>query len=101
MQAPVPPPRWLLVVLIVYTIACMAALFPAGMMALFSPMLSDAGLNTSVWASIIGFMVAPLIVIASPIIGWIGYAARTTSVAIAGMCLPVAWLVYMVVASYL
>ena len=96
-----PRPRWLLIALIVYTIVALALLLPAGLVAMYSPMLSDSGLNASVWALIIGFAVVPVVLVISPIVAWIGYALRWRWLAIVMICAPLVWLLYIVVASYL
>ncbi len=89
-------PRWLRPLLILYTIAAGLLLIPAGLMALMSPMLSDSGVNFYVWALIAGFALAPILLLASVATAWIGYGTKQDWAAIASMCVPLVWLVYIV-----
>ena len=94
-----PRPRWLLATMVGYTVAGVLLLFPSGVMALMSPMVADAGINAGVWALIIGFALAPLLLVASVIVGWIGYGMRKPALAVASTATPALWLIYMMVAN--
>ncbi len=91
-------PRWLLTVMIVYTIAGVLLLLPAGIVAITSPMLSDSGANAAVVALIIGGMSAPVLLLLSLIVAWSGYGTARYRLAIASLCTPFLWILYMAAA---
>lgn len=90
-------PRWLLPVLILYSAIAVTLLGPAALMAMMSPMMSDSGLNIVVWAMILGALLAPLVLLASLITAWVGFAKARLRLAIGAMCAPLVWLAYMIV----
>lgn len=91
-------PRWLRPLLILYTIAAVLLFVPASVMALMSPMLSDSGINFFVWALILGVGLAPGVLLASLLAAWIAYAMTRYRITAVALCVPLAWLVFVVLA---
>ncbi len=84
--------------MVLYTIAGVLLLLPAGIVAMTAPMLSDSGVNAAVMALIIGGMLAPVLLLLSLIVAWIGYGTARYRLAIASLCTPLLWILYMAAA---
>jgi hypothetical protein len=83
-------PRWALPVLIVFTLVCPCLVVPAAGMAMFSPMISDSGVNASIYLLIASFVLAPVVVCVSPLVAWIGFwRARLQLIIWAMLALPI------------
>ena len=78
-------PRWLLILLIVATIA--AACFAIGNLSfmMMSPMIFDAGETKVAWLVFFGIWLFPVLLALGIIIGWIGFSARARWAAIFGL----------------
>jgi len=101
-DAHVPPrPRGLRVLLIVFTLLWLLLIVPVCLMAVTSPMLTDAGVNAGVWALMAGGALGPIVFLASLIAAWVGFGTRRYRLAKVAMCGPLAWLVYLIAAFQL
>ena len=91
-------PRWLLPLLIVFTILCGLLLVPTALMAVTAPMLSDSGVNAGVWALMLGGLAGPIVFLLSPIAAWVGYGTARYRLACSAMAVPLIWFAYMAAA---
>jgi hypothetical protein len=69
------------------------ALLPTGMMALMSPLASDAGVNTKVWTFMIAMATWPLGFILAIVLGWLFFGLRWSRGIWFAIALPWLWLV--------
>lgn len=82
--------------MIVATVLYGVALPFVGVMAMMSPMASDAGVNAKVWTFIIAMMTWPLAFIAAILLGWLFTWLRRTRVVWTVLAMPWLWLVPLV-----
>jgi hypothetical protein len=78
-------PRWLLILLIVATIAAVCVgIGNLGLM-MMSPMIFDAGETNVAWLVFLGIWLFPVLLAVGIIIGWIGFGAGARWAAIFGL----------------
>jgi hypothetical protein len=94
-------PRWLRPTLILFTMVCMLMLVPTALMAVTAPMLSDSGVNASVWMLMLGGVLGPIVFLLSPITAWVGYGTAHYRLARWAMSAPLVWLAYMIFGFWL
>lgn len=82
--------------MIVATVFYGVALPFVGVMAMMSPMASDAGVNAKVWTFIIAMMTWPLAFIAAILLGWLFTWLRRTHAVWTVLAMPWLWLVPLV-----
>lgn len=79
--------------LIAATVLYVLALPGVAILAMLSPMASDAGVNTKVWTFIVAMMSWPLGFLLAIALGWLFFALRWTRATIFALLLPWFWLV--------
>jgi hypothetical protein len=96
-----PRPRWLGPTLIVFTLVCVLMLVPTALMAVTAPMLSDSGINASIWMLMLGGVLGPIVFLMSPLTAWVGYRTARYRLARWAMIAPLVWLAYMIAGFWL
>lgn len=83
-------PRWLLPALILFTLVCLSLVVPAAGVALFSPMFVQSDVTAAIYLLIASFVLAPVVVCASPLVAWLGFWRARTGLAVwAMLALPI------------
>jgi len=77
--------------MIIATIIYGTALPFFGVMALLSPMASDAGVNTKVWTFMIAIATWPIGIVLAVVLGWVFFALRRRGAMWIALLLPWLW----------
>jgi hypothetical protein len=72
-------------IMIAATVVGVLLLIASGGLLMMSPMLFDSGASAASWSIFIAVWMAPLVLIAGIVIGWIGFACGTPHMVTAGL----------------